>query len=168
MHKTLVTYFSRTGNTRKVAEAIFEALEGDRTLKPIDEASDLAAYGLIFVGFPVQSHSVPYPVEVFLKSIPANMKIALFCTHGALPGHRLSREAIEHAVVLAARAKVLGTFAVRGKLSLQALDVLSKSPEHQEWVEMAGSANSHPNETDLAEAKVFARNIRTLAFHGNY
>jgi hypothetical protein len=111
---------------------------------------------------------VPYPVEVFLKSIPPAKKIALFCTHGALPGHRLSREAIEHAVVLAAKAKVLGTFAVRGKLSLQALDVLSKSPEHQEWVEMAGSAGDHPNATDLDEAGVFARNIKTLAFHASY
>jgi flavodoxin len=168
MHKTLVTYFSRTGNTRKVAEAIFDALDGDKTLKPIDEVAGLEEYALVFIGFPVQSHSVPYPVEVFLKSIPAAKKIALFCTHGAFPGHRLSREAIEYAVVLASKAKVMGTFAVRGKLSLQALDALSKSPEHQEWTEMAGSAGGHPNDIDLDEARAFARNIKTLAFHGSY
>jgi flavodoxin len=168
MHKTLVTFFSRTGNTRKVAEAIFEALDGDKTIKPIDEVSSLDDYGLVFVGFPVQSHSVPYPVEVFLKAIGAHKKIALFSTHGSLPGHRLAREAIEHAVILTSKAKVLGTFAVRGKLSLQALDVLAKSPEHQEWAEMAASANGHPNETDLAEAKAFARSMKTLAFHAAY
>jgi hypothetical protein len=134
----------------------------------MDEIASLDEYNLVFVGFPVQSHSVPYPVEVFLKAIGPHKKIALFSTHGALPGHRLSREALEHAVILSAKAKVLGTFAVRGKLSLQALDVLSKSPEHQEWVEMAASANGHPNEIDLAEAKVFARNIKTLAFHAAY
>jgi len=168
MHKTLVTYFSRTGNTRKVAEAIFEALDGDKTIKPIDEAGDLDTFGLIFVGFPVQSHGVPYPVEVFLKSIAPQKKIALFSTHGSFPGHRLAREAIEHAVILAAKAKVLGTFAVRGKLSLQALDVLSKSPEHQEWTEMAASANGHPSDVDLAAAKAFARSMRLLAFHTAY
>jgi len=167
MHKTLVAYYSRTGNTKKVAEAIFSALEGDKELKPIEEALRLDAYGLIFVGFPVQSHSVPYKVEEFLKTIPAKKKIALFCTHGALPGHRLSREAIEHAVVLAARAKVLGTFAVRGRLSMQALDAFAKSPEHLEWTEMAASGDTHPDATDLAEARVFARQMRTLSLHGS-
>jgi flavodoxin len=168
MHKTLVTYFSRTGNTRMVAEAIFEALDGDKILKPIDEVKSVDEFGLVIIGFPVQSHGVPYPVEVFLKSIPPQKKIALFSTHGSLPGHRLSREAIEHAVIVASKAKVLGTFAVRGKLSLQALDALSKSPEHQEWTEMAASANGHPNEIDLAAAKVFARSMRLLAFHSAY
>jgi len=167
MHKTLVTYFSRSGNTKKVAEAIFEAIEGAKDLKAIEEAQPLDDYSLVFVGFPVQSHSVPYKVEEFLKTIPAKKKIALFCTHGALPGHRLSREAIEHAVILAAKAKVLGTFAVRGRISMQASEALSRSPEHQEWTDMAASANTHPNETDLAEAKVFARQIRTLSMHGS-
>ena len=167
MHKTLVTYFSRTGNTKKVAEAIFAGLDGDKDLKPMEEAHPLDGYSLVFIGFPVQSHSVPYKVEEFLKTIPAGKKIALFCTHGALPGHRLSREAIEYAVVLAVKAKVLGTFAVRGRLSMQALDALGRSPEHQEWTDMAASANTHPNETDLAEAKVFARRIRTLSVHGS-
>jgi flavodoxin len=167
MHKTLVTYFSRTGNTKKVAEAIFAAIDGDKDLKPMEEAHPLDGYSLVFIGFPVHSHSVPYKAEEFLKTIPAGKKIALFCTHGALPGHRLSREAIEYAVVLAAKAKVLGTFAVRGRLSMQALDALGRSPEHQEWTDMAASANTHPNETDLAEAKVFARRIRTLSVHGS-
>jgi putative transposase len=67
MHKTLVTYFSRTGNTKNVAEAIFETLDGDKTLKPMDEVADTADYSLVFIGFPVQAHSVPYKVEEFLK-----------------------------------------------------------------------------------------------------
>jgi hypothetical protein len=33
---------------------------------------------------------------------------------------------------------------------------------------MAVSANSHPNETDLAEAKAFAREIKTRSVHGTY
>jgi flavodoxin len=166
MHKTLVTYFSLTGNTQKVAEAIFEALDGDKILKPMNDVADFDEYSLVFIGFPVQSHSVPYNVEEFLKRVPAGKMIALFTTHGALSGHRLAREAIEYAVILASRAKVLGTFSSRGKLSMQALDVLGKSPEHLEWTEMAASAHSHPNETDLVEAKVFARFIKTKSMHG--
>lgn len=168
MSKILVTYFSRTGNTKQVAEAIYEALEGDKTIKPVDEAGDLAPYGLIFVGFPVQSHSVPYQVEAFLRTIPAGQKLALFSTHGSLPGMKLSREALEHASVVAAKAKIVGTYSCRGKVSLKALEVLSKSPEHEAWADMAASAGTHPDESDLQDARVFARWVSTVSASGHF
>ncbi len=108
MAKVLVTYFSRTGNTRKIAEAIHGALDGDRELLPMDKVADLAPYDLVFIGFPVQSHSVPYKVEEFLKSVPTGKKVALFSTHGSLQGMRLSGEAIEYASVLVSKARLLG------------------------------------------------------------
>jgi flavodoxin len=168
MKKTLVAYFSQTGNTQAVAEAIFGALQGEKDIKPIDEALSFEDYGLVFVGFPVQSHSVPYKAETFLRRVPAGKALALFCTHGSLPGHRLSREALEYALVCAAKAKLLGTFACRGKLSMKALDFLAKSPEHQEWADMAASAATHPDDKDLHEAREFARKIWTIHFHGAY
>jgi flavodoxin len=168
MSKTLITYFSQTGNTKAIAEAIFEALEGEKDIKPMEESLSLDAYGLVFIGFPVQSHSVPYKADTFLRRVPAGKRIALFCTHGSLPGHRLSREALEYALVCAAKAKLLGTFACRGRLSMKALEFLSKSPEHQEWTDMAASAATHPDDTDLAEAKAFARKIWTTHAHGAY
>jgi len=160
MSKTLVAYFSRTGNTQKVAETIYGELTGDRTITTIDQAEALDAYDLIFIGFPVQSHSVPFPVETFLKSLPKEKRIALFSTHGAFPHHRIALEALEYAAVLSSHCRLLGTFHCRGKLSLQALDVLAKSPEHREWSEMAPSAASHPDAHDLAEAAVFARHMK--------
>lgn len=163
MENILVTYFSLTGNTRKVAEAIYETLPDLKTIRPISEVSDVGEYGLLFIGFPVHSHSVPVKVEKFITSLPPGKKIALFCTHGSLTGSRLSREAIEHAVVLASRTRVISTFSCRGKVSAEALDVLSRSPEHEAWADMAASANTHPNEHDLAEAREFARWVLTLS-----
>lgn len=160
MSKTLVAYFSRTGNTKKVAETVYGELAGDRTITTIDKAEALDAYDLIFVGFPVQSHSVPFPVETFLKSLPKGKRIALFCTHGAFPHHPIALEALEYAAILSGHCRLLGTFHCRGKLSLQALDALAKSPEHREWSEMAPSAASHPDAHDLAEAAVFARHMK--------
>lgn len=168
MSTTLVTYFSRSGNTRAVAQAMFEALSGAKEIRPLDAAGDPAGLGLLFVGFPVQMHTVPYPVESFLKTVPAGQPLALFSTHGSLQGHRLSREAVEYAVVLAVRARVLGTFTCRGRLSAQALEVLGRSPEHQEWTEMAASAATHPDAVDLGEARAFARRMEMLAAHGGY
>lgn len=163
MSKILVTYISWTGNTKKVADAIFETLGGDKTIKTLDEAQNFDEYDLIFIGFPVHSHSVPFKTEELIKRIPPGKKIALFSTHGSLTGSRLSREALEHASILATSSKILGTFTCRGKVSLQALEVLSKSPEHKAWVEMAASAQTHPDENDLEDARSFVKWITTLS-----
>lgn len=163
MTKILVTYLSQTGNTKKIAEAIFEGLEGDKTIKPMDEVQEIEGYSLIFIGFPVHSHSVPYKIESFLQKIPQGGKIALFSTHGSLPGGHLATEALEHAAVIASKAKVLGTFSCRGKVSMAALEILSKSPEHKVWAEMAPSSQTHPDEGDLEDAKSFAKWVMTLS-----
>jgi len=165
MSKTLITYFSKTGNTKKIADAIYMALEGNKVIKPINELqeSELEEYSLIFIGFPVYSHSIPFPLEVILKNIPPNKKIALFSTHGSLTGSRLSREALEYATVLTSKAKVLGSFSCRGKVTPQALEVLEKSPEHKAWAEMAVSASTHPDESDLEDARAFAKWIMILS-----
>ena len=166
MAKTLVTYFSRTGNTKLVAEAIYEALGGEKEIRPMAEAGDLSPYGLLFVGFPVHAHSVPYHAEVFLKRLPPGKKIALFSTHGSVTGSRLSIEALEYASVLVSGARLLGTFSCRGKVSMQALEILMRSPEHEAWADMAASAATHPDAHDLEEAKAFAGRILALGAQG--
>jgi len=163
MSKILVTYFSLTGNTKKIAESIHSVLEGDKKIEPVDDVQELDDYTLVFIGFPVHSHSVPFKIEMLLRRIPEGKKIALFSTHGAIKGSRLSQEAIEHAAVTASKAKILGIFSCRGKVSSKAQEVLSKSPEHTLWAEMSVSAQTHPNEADLEDARTFARKIVTLS-----
>jgi len=65
--------------------------------------------------------------------------------------------------IIASKAKVLGTFSCRGKVSMAALEVLSKSPEHKTWTEMAVSSQTHPDEGDIEDAKSFAKRIITLS-----
>jgi hypothetical protein len=81
---------------------------------------------------------------------------------------KLSREAIEHASVLISKAKLLGTFSCRGKVSLQALEVLGKSPEHEAWADMAATASTHPDEHDVADARAFATWIATRSAHEHF
>ncbi|MGQ9673397.1 MAG: flavodoxin [Candidatus Aminicenantales bacterium] len=163
MSRILVTYYSLTGNTQQVAEAIFAHLPEPKVLLPISKVENMNEYDLIFIGFPVHSHSLPPQVEKFLRRIPSGKKIALFSTHGALTGSPLAREAIEHAVVTASQAKIVSTFSCRGKVSLQALEVLRRSPEHEAWADMAASARPHPNANDLEEARAFAQWVLTLS-----
>lgn len=164
MSKTLVTYVSQTGNTKSVAEAIYAAVEGEKAINPIEHimAEDLTEFSLIFIGFPVHSHSLPFKAESLIKSLPPKKKIALFSTHGSLTGGHLAREALEYAAVVSAHTQILGTFSCRGKVSMHAMDVLRKSPEHKAWAEMAASARSHPDDSDLADARSFAKWVQTL------
>jgi flavodoxin len=164
MSKTLVTYVSHTGNTKSVAEAIYEAVEGEKSIKTVEDIldEDLKEFSLIFIGFPVHSHSIPFKAVSLIKRIPLKKKIAIFCTHGSLTGGRLAREALEYAAVVGSHTQILGTFSCRGKVSMQARNVLSKSPEHTAWTEMAASAHSHPDDSDLADARSFAKWVQTL------
>lgn len=166
MAKVLVTYFSRTGNTEKVAQAIYDEVNDTKNIKPVEELNeeDMQNHSLIFIGFPVYSHSVPFIMEKILRSIPPGKKIALFSTHGSFRGSPLSKEALEYASTLAAGAQILGTFYCRGKVSHQAMEQFEKTPEHQTWVEMAASARTHPDKSDLDEAREFAGRILDLSY----
>ncbi len=164
MSKTLVTYVSQTGNTKTIAEAIYAAVEGEKSIKPVEEIldEDLTKFNLIFIGFPVHSHSISFKAESLIKRLPPKKKIALFSTHGSLAGGRLAREALEYAAFVGSHTLILGTFSCRGKVSMQAMDVFSKSPEHKAWAAMAASAHIHPTEHDLADARSFAKWVQTL------
>jgi len=157
--KVLVTYYSRTGNTEKIARAIYEALSGEKAIVPLSEATDLQGYDTIFIGYPVQAHSVPVPAQNLIRRLPRGQRIAFFATHGSLRGGHLPRQAHEHAASLAATAKILGHFGARGKVPESYLEALAEKPEHQAWVEEARGAHGHPNEADLEDARNFARRM---------
>jgi flavodoxin len=162
MMKILVTYFTQTGNTEKVARAIYEAIGAQKEILPVDEVKDPARYDIIVCGFPVHAHSVPLSVEHFIKQILPGKKIALFATHGSLRGGELATTAIEHAASLASKLKVLGTFGCRGKVDPKIIEALLKKPEHRAWAETAKSAVSHPDESDLEDARHFAKKVSAI------
>lgn len=158
--KILIAYYSKTGNTRKVAEAMKDALAGNSvTLLPVQEIHDMHGYSLIFCGFPVQAHSVPVPAQNFIKNLNAGQKLALFSTHGSLREGRMPREAIENAIGIAKNTKILGSFTCRGQVESEVIDALMNKPEHKAWAIEATSANGHPDSVDIDEAKTFAKDM---------
>jgi flavodoxin len=161
--KTLITYFSQTGNTEKLARAMHDAIHGERAIMPLKEVQAVDEYDVIFCGFPVQSHCVPGPVAEFIKSIPSGKKLALFTTHGSLRGGQLAVAAIEQAVSLALKTRVIGTFGCRGKVNDKVIDSLMKNPEHKAWAMEAQSAASHPDEADIEDGREFARDMMAKA-----
>ena len=69
----IIVYWSKTGNTEKVARAIQEGLEKARVhvlLKRVEDAGDVDfyAYDLVCIGFPSYGWSPPKPMDKFLNS----------------------------------------------------------------------------------------------------
>ncbi len=157
--KVLVTYFSKTGNTEKVAKAIYDAVATNRELLPLGKVDNISDCSVIFIGFPVHAHSVPAEVEAFLKKLPAGQRVAFFSTHGSLRGGQLPKQALEHAVSLNPAVQVLGAFGCRGKVSAHIIEGLMARPEHQSWAEEARTADAHPDANDLADAAAFVDEI---------
>jgi flavodoxin len=157
--KALVTYYSQTGNTEKIARAIYEAIYFEKELLPVRDVKTLHGYDVIFAGFPVQAHSVPAAFLPFFKMLTPGQPIAFFCTHGSLRGGQLPKQAIEQAIGLASRVKILGHFCVRGQVNLVVLDSLMTSPQNRAWAQEALGAGEHPTEADLADATEFTRTV---------
>ena len=163
--KALVTYYTKTGNTEKIARAIYEEIHFGKELIPIKDVKSLKDYDVIFAGFPVQAHSVPAAFLPFFKNLPAGQNIALFCTHGSLRGGHLPKQAIEHALGLASRMRVLGTFCVRGQVDPKVIDSMANMAQHQAWAQEAAGACDHPDAADLADAKAFAKTVLARLGH---
>ncbi len=154
--KALVTYYSKTGNTEKLASAIYETIPIAKELKPVQDVESIAGYDIIFCGFPVLAHSVPGKVQPFIKKLPGGQKVAFFSSHGSLRGGQLPKQAFEHAISLASKATILGHFGCRGSVDPKIIETLMQKPEHRAWAQEAQSAEGHPDQGDFEDAKKFA------------
>ena len=154
--KALVAFYSESGNTEKLAKAIYDGINvPEKEIVPISEANALDN-DVIFVGFPVQASSVPAKVEEFIKSVPEGKKLAYFVTHGSLRGGQLAISALYYAFSLALKVTVLGTFGCRGQVKPRLIDALLKNPEHKAWAMEAQGAAGHPDTADMEDGKEFA------------
>ena len=133
--KVLVVYFTRTGNTRVIAQQIRRALRADiveiAPAAPYPEdyeatvsqaqrerdagyqpplagtVSNISAYGIVFLGFPIWGETVPPVIRSFLAQHDLTGKTLVpFITHG---GYGQGRS-ISIVRQLAPRARVLDPF----------------------------------------------------------
>ena len=158
--KTLVTYYSESGNTEKVAKTIYEGLEAtENEIAKISDEKNFDDYDVIFIGFPVHGSSVPPKAEKCLKRIPEGKMLALFGTHGSYRGGPLAISAFHYAITLAPKAIIIGTFGCRGEVKASLLEGLMNKAEYRFWALEAQSAAGHPDDADFEDAKQFAKQM---------
>jgi flavodoxin len=162
--KTLVTYYSETGNTHKIAQAIHGEISGEKELLPFGELTSLEGYGLIFFGFPIMQFGPPRKIRMFLKAHAAGKTIALFVTHASweTPGQtEMLAGWLDKCKAAAEGANLAGFFHCRGELSaVSAAQFLeSDIPEIRLFGSMQPATVGHPDAGELEEAGLFARRV---------
>ena len=176
----LIVYWSKTGNTEKVALTIQEGLEEiglDVSLKRVEDAedTDMDAYDLVCLGFPSYQWRIPQPMDMFLNrkfsayrsqgrvkvgapKVPGK-KALVFCTYSG--PHTGIREAIPAALLAGQFFEHLG-FTVLAKWYVVG--------EFHGWEEGStkgrlGDIRGRPNDEDLRKVK--ADTIRLAQRLGN-
>ncbi|MDA0525367.1 flavodoxin [Methanococcoides alaskense] len=160
--KTLVTYMTQTGNTKKIAEAIYGEVAGEKDIKDIKDVSNFESYDLVFVGFPVIQFTIPPNVSKFVSENAAGKDIAFFMTHGVPEGFEAIKSWTGSIKDIAADGNLLGTFECQGEIAQNVLDMLEKSddPEMKAFAELGPGAKGQPDEAHLQKAKEFAKEIQ--------
>lgn len=158
--RVLVTYFSRTGNTKKIAEAIYDEIQTEKEIKTLDEIESLEGYDFAFVGFPMEGYGPSEQIKEVLEKTTKGRRIALFVTHGAPEEAPNLQGWLANCRGAVAKADLVDMFDCQGRMSDAIVSYMAKSdnPEVRRWAEMY-VPNDQPDESRVERARDFARDV---------
>ncbi len=157
--KSMVVYSSKTGNTKKVAEAILTVLPEPKEIYPVEKAPPADEFDFIVLGFWVDKGTADKKSSDYFGGVKGK-KIGLFCTLGAYPDSDHAKESMDKAKTLISNNDLLGTFICQGKVDPVLVkwmaDHMKDDPNHSMTPEREArlaEAEKHPDEQDLINAK---------------
>lgn len=167
--KSLVVYSSVTGNTKKVAEAIAEALAPDCDIHKVEDNPAIEGYDLVAVGYWVDKGTADAKAIKYLKSIK-NAKVAIFATLGAEPDSQHAKDSLKKGrELLDSSNEVVGEFICQGKIDPKIIEFMAKHfgtsgkgfhVVDEKRKQRHAQASTHPDEQDLANAKAVFSEIK--------
>ena len=177
--KVVIAYYSETGNTKKIAEAIYEeasshhevVLERLKKLKVIH----LDEYDLVFLGAACHDADLARPLKKMLVKLPKNpkYKLAGFFTHATyMPGDSARNTALfdqwagrcgpSFATICQEKSiQFLGYFHCMGVPSKPIERFIHSKiiVSDDEWQDYLTEVRTHPNAEDLQNAKSFTKKV---------
>lgn len=168
--KVLIIYFSQTGNTERIAHAIKDGLSSahEVIMKSIEEkpAPLPGDFDLLFIGSPCHAGTLSGQVKSFLLDLSdgSHFQAAGFITHASPAYNHTDYEncmTYFSSLFQKKRIRYHGCYECQGQLALQLHEFLKKSRNipDDEWERMVASMNNHPDASDEAGAKQFARDV---------
>lgn len=160
--KALILWSSRTGNTKAVGKAIYEALPCEKEIfESGRQPKDLSGYDLVYVGFWGYRQGADMPSRNVLSSLHGK-KVAIYGTAGTYPDSPAAMSYLKSSSELLAEDNIfLGGFMSQGRVHSFHI---GKRNEHAEKVHpmtperlaRLQEAEKHPNETDFKNAAAWA------------
>ncbi len=168
--KILIVYFSQTGNTEKIANAInVVASEGNETeVKKMEDmdAGSVDGYDLLFLGSPLHAANLAGPVKTYLGDLKAGAckQLAGFITHFAPAYPDQAMDGFVEPIIAACKEKGFeykGCFDCQGALTESLHDMVKKSQDFSDdqWTDIVKQMTGHPNEDDEEKAKKFTEGV---------
>jgi len=165
--KTLISYYSLTGNTEKIAKSIYDEIEGEKSLLELSEVPGTTDYDLVFVGFPIYNFEPVKQAQEFIRKLEPGKKVVLFTTMSlkAAPEdgqtQYLYNLTISNCRECALHTDLLGIFDCPGELSEQAANALLKSGDTM--LQMFGAMRTvtlgFPTKQNILQARQFVKNL---------
>ena len=123
--KGLIIYSSKTGNTKRMAEKIYEVLKDEHqmTIKDIRDAPEVEAFDFILLGAWIDRGTLEPKTLKFLKTIK-NKKLGLFATLGAMPDSEHGRKVIKNLENLLIDRDSLGQYICPGLVDPKMIEKL--------------------------------------------
>ena len=146
--KALVAYSSKTGNTKKLAEALYGAVQFEKDLISISDNPDPTGYDFVAVGFWVQDGLPDLATLNFLPKIDAK-EVVLFTTHSAANNSEHAKNALKKAKQMVPPTRICYVFSCLGEASEEILEKAGKENPPPSWLADAPAAKGHPDEHDI-------------------
>ena len=123
--KGIIIYSSKTGNTKRMAEKIYEALkdEYEMTIKNIRDSPDMESYEFVLLGGWVDRGTLESQARKYLDKIK-NKKLGLFATLGAMPNSEHGKKVIKNLEELLKDKDSLGQYICPGLVDPKMIEKL--------------------------------------------
>lgn len=160
--KYAVLYVSETGNTKKVANEVYAAIDSsNKEIVDLKTEAQIPQADIYFVGFPIHQKNCGMKIVDTLEQIEEG-KVALFATCGMKPTGKYQQKLEDSlSIWLSDEVEYLGMFLCQGKTTSKQKEYFyDANPEYREKIsEMMEEGEAHPNEEDLEDAFHYAKDI---------
>lgn len=164
--KYAVVYQSKSGNTRLIAEQIYNTLDtADKEIVDIDVTDEIPEADIYLVGFGIHSYSCSMDIADVFEQIEGK-KYALFVTCGYMPTEQYKEKLKKNLDVwLPDVGECMGMFLCQGNVEDDRRKIMiSQMPSREKEIkQMFQMGSTHPDEEDLENAAEFAMKIQTEA-----
>lgn len=161
--RVLIAYSSKTGNTRKLAEAVHLALP-NADLCPMGSVPNLDLYDVVFAGFWVDAGRANADAVKCLKRL-SGKPTALFATLGAYPDSQHAEDSLKAAASVIPDGNVVDGFICQGAIDPNMIEWMEQLPPDDENApsesrrQLWKDASTHPDEDDLQAVSDWAVHV---------